>query len=124
MRKVLITGGLGYLGAKISSMLVKAGMKVRIATSRENPSVPKELLGCDLVKINLLDIDTLIAACDNVDTIIHLAAANYLECEADQEYALKINGLGTLNLLNAAQTCSVRSFVYFSTIHVYFWSID
>ncbi len=116
---ILVTGGLGFLGGRIAVKLLESGKMVRIATSKSNPTVPAELLGCELVTIDLLDEASLVLACKGVTTIIHLAAANARESEDDFEYALQINGLGTLKLLNAAKICSVSKFIYFSTIHVY-----
>jgi UDP-glucose 4-epimerase len=116
---ILATGGLGFLGGRIASKLLQSGKTVRIATSKSNPSVPPELLGCELVTIDLLDEASLVLACKGITTIIHLAAANARASEDDCERALQVNGLGTLKLLNAAKICSVSKFIYFSTIHVY-----
>jgi UDP-glucose 4-epimerase len=68
---------------------------------------------------DLSDKRSLENACKNVSSIIHLASLNAQECDHDPEAALLINGLGTLNLLNAAKKMGVTKFVYFSTAHVY-----
>jgi len=118
---ILVTGGLGYLGGKLCEELVNSGEEVRIGTSREkeNVQVPNELSKCDIVEIDLLEPDSLKLACDGVDSIIHLAALNAKDSNFNPKQALLVNGLGTLNLLNAAIDCNVKRFLYFSTIHVY-----
>jgi UDP-glucose 4-epimerase len=59
------------------------------------------------------------AACEGMDTIIHLAALNEHESLADPMGALLVNGAGTLKLLEAAIAEGVRRVIYFSTAHVY-----
>jgi UDP-glucose 4-epimerase len=116
---VLITGGLGYLGGRISDYLQKSNYQVRIATSRDEVDVPEELSGCEVVKINLLDSKSLESACDGVTAIIHLSAMNAQSCVRDPNQALLVNGLGTLNLLDAAIKKRVKKILYFSTAHIY-----
>ena len=116
---LLITGGLGYLGGRVAKNLLMQGKQVRIGTSRDEFILPPELDCCDVVKIDLLNSESLYDACADVTSIIHLAAMNAQNCEKNPEQALLINGLGTLNLLKAAGTQCVKNFIYFSTVHVY-----
>jgi UDP-glucose 4-epimerase len=116
---VLISGGLGYLGGRIAKYLLDSGFQVRIGSSRSHPDVPSDLLSCEIVICDLSDKRSLENACKNVSSIIHLASLNAQECDHDPEAALLINGLGTLNLLNAAKKMGITKFVYFSTAHVY-----
>ena len=116
---ILVTGGLGYLGGKICEELINSGERVRIGSSKENIQLPDELSKCNIVKIDLLNPELLRLACDGVDSIIHLAGLNAQDSDLNPEHALLINGLGTLNLLNAAIDCKVKRFLYFSSIHVY-----
>ena len=116
---VLISGGLGYLGGRIAKYLLDSGFQVKIGSSRSHPDVPSDLLSCEIVICDLSDKRSLENACKNVSSIIHLASLNAQECDHDPEAALLINGLGTLNLLNAAKKMGITKFVYFSTAHVY-----
>ena len=116
---ILITGGLGYLGGLISNDLIKKGNDIKIGTSRSNPSIPEELNSCEIVKIDLENSSSLKSACRGVNTIIHLVSPNSKFCEENRQKALMVNGLGTLKLLNAAKSCLVNKFIYFSTIHIY-----
>jgi UDP-glucose 4-epimerase len=116
---ILVTGGLGYLGGRICQELVNSGYKVRIGTSRKDVNIPYKLNDCEIAHIDLLSPDSLKAACKGVSSIIHLAALSANACLLNPTKALEINGLGTLNILNAAIECKVKKFLYFSTIHVY-----
>jgi len=118
-KKVLVTGGLGYLGGRIVESLSASGMEIVIGSHRKFPDLNENPNKCNIVFIDLLDEDTLEIACQDVFAIIHLAAMNYEQCAADPEQALLVNGLGTLNLINSANKQGVDRFIYFSTIHVY-----
>lgn len=116
---ILITGGLGYLGARLANALINLGFKVRITTSRVSPSIPSELSLCDIVKIDLTDFTSIDQACIGVKAIIHLASINSTECEKNPKLAELINSIGTQNILYSAKKNGVSSFLYFSTAHVY-----
>ena len=60
----------------------------------------------------------------SVESVIHLAALNSLECEKDPNLAEKINSVGTLNVLDSAKKNGVKFFLYFSTAHVYGSDLD
>ena len=116
---ILITGGLGYLGARIAENLLKSGLKVRIASSRNNPYVPEQLKSCEIIKIDLTNQNSLNNACKGIISVIHLAALNAKECEIDPNKAKVINSEGTLKLLKSSLKNKVSCFLYFSTSHVY-----
>jgi len=116
---VLVTGGFGYLGGRICSTLVKEGFNVLIGTRKTKADLPVELASCATVVTNFQEPDSLLKACNGVDTIIHLAAANAQECVLDPRKAMLVNGLGVFDLLQAAKKNKVKNFIYFSTVHVY-----
>ena len=108
---VLITGGSGYLGGRISSCLIQLGYKVRIGKSFNSNS--------NGFPIDFTDDNSLNSACDGISSIIHLASMNAQSCFDSPEEALLVNSLGTLKLLNAAKKNKVSKLLYFSTAHVY-----
>jgi UDP-glucose 4-epimerase len=116
---IFITGGLGYLGARISESLCKAGELVRIGSSRKEIRLPYTLNNCEIVHTNFFQDDSLKEACKDVKTVIHLASMNAQDCENNPEQAKMLNGYGTLNLINAARNEGIKKFIYFSSIHVY-----
>lgn len=54
-----------------------------------------------------------------MDIIIHLAATDAVESEANPAGALEMNGVATVSLIEAAISQHVSKFVYLSTSHVY-----
>ena len=113
---VLVTGGLGYLGARIVNQLVQNNFKVRIASSRSNPFIPVELSACEIIKIDLTDTLSIDRACKNIKSIIHLASLNHLECEKNPKNAKLINSLGTLKILDSAIKNGVSNFYIFQLV--------
>ena len=116
---ILITGGLGYLGGRIATSLISQGLTVRLGSSRIDPQIPNELSNCHIVHTDFMSQKSLDLACQKVDTIIHLAGMNALECYKNPEKALLLKGVGTQKLLLAAQLNSIKKIIYFSTVHVY-----
>jgi len=116
---ILISGGLGYLGGRIAKDMLDFGLQVRVGSSKTNPIIPKELSSCDVVLCDLTSKRTLKNACTGISTIIHLAAPNAQDCNDNPRMALLANGLGTLELLEAAIEKGVSKFIYISTAHIY-----
>jgi len=119
-KTILITGGLGYLGGRIAqSLLINNKYKVIIGTRNNQVDLPKQLVGCDVVLIDLLEKNSIQKSLKGVDIIIHLAAMNANECAKNPNNALLVNGLGTLNLVQSAKDSDVKKIIYFSTSHIY-----
>lgn len=53
MKRVLVTGGLGYLGGRIAEHMLKTGNQVRLTTRRARAEVPSSLLDCEVVHMDL-----------------------------------------------------------------------
>lgn len=116
--RVLVTGGLGYLGGRISAYLAaQPGLSVRVGTSR--PPAGTLIAGAEIVPCDVLSDENLSAACVDVDAVIHLAALNEIDSLADPQRALRVTTGGTVSLMKAARTAGVRRIIYFSTAHVY-----
>ena len=120
-RRVLITGGMGYVGGRMAVHLSQARpeMPLRIMTRRPAKQWPEWATGMDVVNADVLDSSSLNAALEGVDTVIHLAAIDENDCVLDPDLALEVNGRGTYLLLQACQEQNVNRIIYFSTFHVY-----
>jgi UDP-glucose 4-epimerase len=119
IHSVLLTGGLGYLGGRLACALVEAGHQVRCGTRRSGAVTPEGLPAMPMAMLDWASTEALTEACRGVDCVIHLAAMNEVESARDPVGALKMNGLASLRLLEAAKAADVRRFIYFSTAHVY-----
>lgn len=116
---ILLTGGLGYVGGRVSRYLAESSScSLRIGV-RQKRSAPFWLKRGGDVVLDLLDDASLDAACRGVRSVIHFAGLNEIDSVRDPEQALLVNGLGSLKLLRAAVRSGVERFIYFSTAHVY-----
>jgi UDP-glucose 4-epimerase len=120
--KILITGGLGYLGGRIADFLKRKHPKVTIilATSKKISEIPSWANPFQIVRLNVCDKTTIDeAVSSDLYAIIHLAALNEYESFSNIKFAWEVNALGTLSLLSTANEKRVQKFIYFSTFHVY-----
>ncbi len=114
--RILVTGGLGFIGSHVVDKLRERGFNVRVYDLK-NGSRPE---GVELYNASLLDVETLRIAMNGVDALYHLAAvADVNDVVADPSYAEMINVRGTLNVLEAARRAGVRRVIYGSTTWVY-----
>lgn len=121
-RAILITGALGYIGGRLAATLAAdSSWSLRLATRSAGPERPPWLPAGEMARMDVVrdsDLD-LRAACQGVDTIVHLAALNEIDSALDPQKAMEVNAVGTLRLLQAAVKSGVKRFVFFSTAHVY-----
>ncbi|MBF0595048.1 MAG: SDR family oxidoreductase [Candidatus Omnitrophica bacterium] len=116
---ILITGGFGYLGGRIA-LRVRADLQLPVRLgSRRKLAPPAWLPEADVAVVDMLEAATFDQALRGVKAVVHLAALNDEECEADRDKALRVNTLGTRSLLEAAVRAGVERFIYLSTAHVY-----
>jgi len=118
-QNILITGGRGYLGGRIASYLQGYGGYHCKLGSRQKYGKPEWLVHGEISPMDFDSDASLDKVCHHVQVVIHLAALNHIECAKKPEEALKVNTLGTLRLLQAAQRVGVEKFIYFSTAHIY-----
>ena len=118
-RRILITGGYGYIGGRVAQALVASGANVLLGTRRDGSVPPVWLPQAAPLQMDWSSGEALLAACTDVDAVVHLAALNEIEAARDPQGALDVNGMWSLRLLEAAQATGVARFVYISTAHVY-----
>lgn len=116
--RMLITGGLGYLGGMIAGHFSGKNYDVRIY-SKEKAEDDSRYNKYEMVQGDILNKSDLEKAVKDVDYIIHLAAIGQEQCKGNPELALAVNGIGTRNVLEAGEKAKVKRMIYFSTMHVY-----
>lgn len=112
---ILVTGGLGVMGATLVKGLVDRGFKVRVLDARDR--FRSRLDGYD-VDIRIGDItkpESLPEAMEGVDTVYHLAA---VLIPRDQSLFEKINVGGTRNMIAASIAVGVKHFILVSSASV------
>lgn len=118
-RVILVTGGLGYLGGRISAGLRQMGFNVFCGTRRERIERPAWAPDLHVRHLNWGSHESLVSACKGVDCIVHLASVNEIRSERDPINCLQENVNNIIRILDAAIASDVKRFIYFSTAHVY-----
>src|SRR6201996_1838478 len=116
-RKVLVTGGAGFVGATLVRRLVASGYRVRVLDNLSTGDAA-HLDGVDagLVVGDIRDAGTLDDAVAGGGAVIHLAAAgSVVGSVADPAANFEVNVAGTFRVLDAARRARVARVVQAST---------
>jgi UDP-glucose 4-epimerase len=121
---VLVTGGLGYIGAYVVEDLLERGWRVRVLDNhyRSEPLTARrvrELPGVDVREGDVRYAHSVETAVEGVEAVIHLAAVCMNKSIADPTESFDVNLMGTQNVLDAASRAGVRRVVYASSASVY-----
>ena len=124
--RVMITGGSGFIGGHVSRSLVEHGHEVINLDVKEPAAEAKWWLQPVTDKITYIqgEVDEIadvfsVVKNQKPDTIIHTASVvGPVILEGKHNLAIKVNLIGTLNILEAARIYNIRRVVYFSSIAV------
>ncbi|MNJ25745.1 UDP-glucose 4-epimerase [compost metagenome] len=129
MRKILVTGGAGYIGSHTCVELLEAGHEIIIYDNFSNSSPLaikriEEITGkaINFVSGDILDQKTLEQTIHlyNCDTVIHFAGLKSVgESTSDPISYYENNVAGTLSLLKAMKSLNVKNIVFSSSATVY-----
>tara|TARA_Y100000588_G_scaffold381130_1_gene466225 strand:+ start:7532 stop:8542 length:1011 start_codon:yes stop_codon:yes gene_type:complete len=113
-RKVLVTGGAGFVGSHLVKMLVDEGCEVRVL---EKPGALTHHLPSDRVEIVHVDLRDPLGvknAAEGCQVVLHLAANPNLWARDSEEFE-QVNHQGTRNVLSAARKAGAGRIVHVST---------
>lgn len=108
--KVLVTGATGVVGGGVVRHLLQAGHQVR-ALVRPGRELA---LGVEPVLGDVLDYESLLAACTGTEVVFHLAGVNRM-CDPDPAAMFRVNVDGTRNVIRACRATGVRRLVHTSS---------
>jgi UDP-glucose 4-epimerase len=126
--RVLVTGGAGLVGSHIIDELVGAeGVREVVvlddfSRGTEQNLAPAMAVGGDritVVKGDIRDRSTVVAAMDGIDVVFHQAAIRITQCAEDPRLAVEVLVDGTYNVIEAATDAQVRRVVAASSASVY-----
>jgi len=111
-RRVLVTGGSGFIGRQVVTDLMRAGARVRVVDVKPHPDPEVEIVEGDLA-----DPATLHASLDGrFDAVVHLAAVTSVLRSLEQPVpTYRTNVAATADLLQAARAAGASSLVFAST---------
>jgi nucleoside-diphosphate-sugar epimerase len=116
MKRVLITGGGGFVGSHIVKQLRKKDIACVVFGRNSYPRLTA--MGAECIQGDIAELSSLLRAMENVDTVFHVAALAGIWGKWDDYY--RINVTGTRNVLTACKKNGVRNCVYTSTPSVVF----
>lgn len=120
MDNVLITGGAGYVGTRLTPQLLAAGHRVTVYDTMYYGCYLERAPGLRIIEADLRDTRTFRDACRGVDAVIHLACiSNDPSFELDEDLSRSINYDCFEPMVVAAKKEGVRRFIYASSSSVY-----
>ncbi|WP_205324059.1 UDP-glucose 4-epimerase GalE [Glycomyces sp. YM15] len=116
--KYLVTGGAGYIGSIVATMLLEAGHEVVVLDNCSTGSAERVPVGALLVRKDIRDArEVLDATFDGVLHFAGLIAAG--ESMSKPDLYWEANTAGTFALLDAMREANVKTLVFSSTAAVY-----
>lgn len=115
MKKVLITGGTGFIGSEVCKELCSNNFQV-VELGRTASGYSSEFFRADLN-----DLPAVFELIRDVDVVIHIAARAHVMHESASDSSLlymSINCQTTLDLANQAAEAGVKRFIFISTVKV------
>lgn len=122
--KIMITGGLGYIGSYIVEILLNKGYKVRVL---DNQTYGMESVGefmsnpdFEYVRGDIMHLDKVAKALEGVDHVIALAGlVGDPSCDLDKKETILVNVESTKSLIELCKMHKIKKFVFASTCSVY-----
>ena len=124
MKKIVITGGAGFIGKVLTKSLLKYNYKLFIL---DNLSFKQDFIKSKSVKNYKIDITNKIKLINLINKIepnivVHLAAVHSIPvCEKKRQLAQLTNIVGTENLLEAIENIKLDKFIHASSGGIYSW---
>lgn len=124
-KKILVTGGAGFIGSNLVELLLKYDNKVTVLDNfstgrRENLEEFSDNENFVLIEGDIRDYDICLESCRNQDFVLHQAALGSVPRSIkDPVTTNDVNIGGFVKMLYAAVECKVQRFVYAASSSAY-----
>lgn len=124
-KKILVTGGAGFIGANLCEVLLEKNAKVTCLDNfstgrRENLSAIKSHPNFILIEGDIRNLETCKKACENQNFVLHQAALGSVPRSINDPITSNdVNVGGFLNMLVAARDAGVKRMVYAASSSTY-----
>lgn len=121
-KKILITGGAGFIGSHVAAHLIKKGKEVIILDDLSGGFKDNIPENAEFIEGSILDVELLekVFKQNNITRIYHLAA---YAAEGLSHFIKRFNYnnnlIGSVNLINLAINYEIKCFIFASSIAVY-----
>ena len=122
--KILITGGMGFIGLHLVDYLLKKGNKIIVLDnfSNSNKNLIKKIQNKNLriIEGDIRKIDDIVNSMENQEVVIHLAAKiSVNESIENPNETFDVNVNGTKNILEACKKNNIKKLIVASSAAVY-----
>ena len=119
MKKILITGGCGFIGSNLTDFLIKKGYKIYLVDNFSKNKINSYNKKSKLYRIDINQINSL-KKLPNFEAIIHLAAsADILISKQEEKKYFNDNIEGLQEILNFCSSKKIKKFIFASSASVY-----
>ena len=123
MKKVLVTGGAGFIGSHTVDLLLEQGIPVRVLdnlSSGHRSNLPDSHSLLEFVEGDITSPPAVESAMDGITHCLHLAAQVSVEASIeDPLHSAMQNIVGFVSVLDAARNAGLKRMVYASSAAVY-----
>ena len=113
--RAFITGASGFIGSHLLEELLKKDYDIRVLIHRRDIQKRKEV---EYIRGDILDFNLLRNAFEHSDVVFHLAAALGSSVLQKDEF-IRINTIGTENVLKAAEAAGVKRVIHISSAGIF-----
>ena len=124
-KKILVTGGAGFIGSNLCDKLISLNARVRcldnyVTGKIENIEHLLDHSNFELIKGDIVDYDTCLKATEQIDFVLHQAALGSVPRSIkDPLTTNKVNIEGFLNVLMASVENKAQKFIYAASSSTY-----
>jgi UDP-N-acetylglucosamine/UDP-N-acetyl-alpha-D-glucosaminouronate 4-epimerase len=119
-RRVLVTGGAGFIGSHLVEALLGQGHMVRVLDNFATGTAGRVHRSADLIEGDIRDPNAITSAFRGIDCVFHVAALPRVPLSIENPLETHmVNVVGTINVLQAARKCGVRRVVFSGSSSVY-----
>lgn len=124
-KKILITGGAGFIGSNLVEALLNKGCSVRVLDNfstgkRENLNFCVDDPNFELIEGDIRDYELCLACCKDIDYVLHQAALGSVPRSIkNPTESTDVNIGGFVKMLTAAKENKVKRFVYAASSSTY-----
>ena len=118
-KKVLITGGCGFIGSNLANGFADNGYDVTVLDFGGKPFRDD----IEFININICDKQKVIDACAGMDTIVHNASLVHTK-KNKEDIIWAVNYDGSLNIIEACKVHNIPKLVYISSASAVYEGVD